>query len=409
MSDPFKGTQVNKLEGGLGRKAANKDSVALLVIASSVAASSLAVNVAKKVLDLTAAEGLGIDASYDDTNDVLAHHHISEVFRINPDADLYVMLSNGTSREDNILEAVRTFPDIKIIAFAATIIANPTAIATEVASFQTAIVAELLTDKILIDTCLIAGDVILPTTAPADYPSLRTLDSENVSVIIAQDPKIASIKSAYANYAAIGTALGALTRRGVNENLGSVDINNKPTYAKGLDYFSLTDVGRELWMNASLQSGKTIASLTSAERSSLNEMGYNFVANYAGYNGFYFSNSLTATAATSDYAYIENNRVWNKAARGVRNALLPRVKSNILKDPTTGFIKATEAKELEVLAEKPLREMVTAGEISGFDVYVNPEQALISETPLKVTGEIVYNGIVFAFDFDLGGAQSISN
>jgi hypothetical protein len=409
MADPFKGTTVNKLEGGLGRTVANTDGVFLLVIAGAVATASVDLNVAEKVLDLQAAEALGIDATYDDTNDILAHHHISEAFRVNPDAQMYLMLSDGTNLAANICTAVRTYPDIKIIGFAETITATPTAIATQVALFQTDVVDELENDKILIDTCLIGGDQFASATAIADYPTLRTLDAENVAVIIAQDPAVASIKAEYANYTAIGTALGALSRRSVNENLGSVDIANKPNYAKGLDYFSLTDVNRGLWMNASIQSGKTVASLTSAERAALNEKGYNFVGNYAGYAGFYFSNSVTATAATSDYTYIENNRVWNKAARAVREALLPRVKSNILKDTTTGFIKDTEAKELEVLAEKPLQNMVSAGEISGYDVYVNPAQALVDETPLQVTGEIVYNGIAFSFEFDLGGAQSLSN
>jgi hypothetical protein len=406
--DPFNGTTINKLDGGLGRKAANLDNVSLLVIESTVPATDLAIGTAKEVIDLKAAEQLGINASFDDTNNLLAHHHISEVFRINPDAKLYVLFTDGVTRNATIVEAVRTFPDIKLIAYANHVIITPVAIATQVADFQTKVVDVLATDKMLIDVVIIESDMIDDATAISAYPDLRALAAPNVAVCIAQDTTVAASNAAFANYAAIGSALGALSRRSVNENLGSVDVNNKPAYAKGLNYFSLTDVNTGRWLNTSLQSGRTFASLTNAERTELNEKGYIFAGNYAGFVGFYFSNSPVCTAATSDYAYIENNRVWNKAARGIRQALLPRVKRNLLKDPATGFIKQSEVKELEQLALVPLQDMITAEEISGAVVYINPAQSLVDETPLQVSGKIQYNGIIFEFNFDLGGTTSIS-
>jgi hypothetical protein len=80
----------------------------------------------------------------------------------------------------------------------------------------------------------------------------------------------------------------------------------------------------------------------------------------------------------------------------------------LLKDPATGFIKQSEVKELEQLALVPLQDMITAEEISGAVVYINPAQSLVDETPLQVSGKIQYNGIIFEFNFDLGGTTSIS-
>ena len=405
--DPFNGATVNRVDGGLGRTTANSDNVSLLVIGNAIATAGLPLNAVKRVLDLKDLETMGITASYDDVNSILAHHHASEVFRLNPDVELYVVSTTPVSRNVEIVKAVRTFPQIKLLAIAANVTASPVAIAVEVAALKLEVIDELLQDKIRIDSILIGSDQFTAATAISAYPDLRALNTPNVSVILGQDPAVAAIKTAYANYAAVGTALGALSRRGVNENLGSVDANDKPDYAKGLNYWTLSDIARGLFLTAALQSGKNFAALTAAERQALNEKGYIFIGGYAGFAGFYFSNSPTCTAVTSDYAYIENNRVWNKAARGVRTALLPRVKRNVLKDPETGFVKTSEARELESVASKPLQDMVNAGEISAGDVYINPAQAFVGETALEVKATIVYNGIVFEFNVDLSGAQNI--
>ncbi|PIV19407.1 MAG: hypothetical protein COS42_00385, partial [Flavobacteriales bacterium CG03_land_8_20_14_0_80_35_15] len=129
---------------------------------------------------------------------------------------------------------------------------------------------------------------------------------------------------------------------------------------------------------------------------------YIFVGFYNGYPGFYFNDSHTCIIKTSDYSRIENNRVWDKAADLVRIALLPRVKSNLLKDPATGFIRDIEATELEVMAEKAIDQMTSAGEISGRDVYVDPKQDITNDVALKIKGELVFNNIIHEMSFDLG-------
>jgi len=81
---------------------------------------------------------------------------------------------------------------------------------------------------------------------------------------------------------------------------------------------------------------------------------------------------------------------------------LPRVKSNLLKDPATGFIRDIEATELEVMAEKAIDQMTSAGEISGRDVYVDPKQDITNDVALKIKGELVFNNIIHEMSFDLG-------
>lgn len=405
--DPFNGVSVNKVDGGLGRVNPSQDGTALLVIESSVAPSGIALNEVTRLLSVKEAEENGITPTYDDTNDVLAHYHIDEAFRINPDIYLFVLFLDDVTNYAAINAAIRETEIVRIVGICENKTVAPLIdVASKAPAYQSNVVDELAGEKLRIDAVLVSSEITDDTAAISTYPTLRDLQSENVSVIVGTDKAIADASAVLSN-SAIGTAIGALSRRAVDENLGSVDIANKPDYAKGQNYFSLTDLAKGRFIQAQLQAGQLITSLNSAERKDLNDKGYIFVGYYAGFQGYYFSNSCTATELSSDYAYIENNRVWNKAARGIRQALLPRVKSSILKDRDTGYIRNTEAKDLEQLAAAPLEAMMAADEISGYEVVIDRTQILIDETPLKVAGQIVANGVVFSFEFDLGLTDKI--
>lgn len=405
--DPFNGVSVAKVDGGLGRVNPSLDGTALLVIESSVAPSGLALGAVRRLLSVKEAEELGITAAYDDTNDLLAHYHIDEAFRINPDIYLFVLFLSDVGNYAAINAAIRETEIVRIIGICENKTTGPlTDLATKVPAYQTNVVNELAEEKLRIDAILVSGEITDDTAAISTYPTLRALESENISVIVGADKAIVDASAVLTN-SAIGTAVGALSRRNVDENLGSVDIDNKPNYAKGQNYFSLTDLGKGRFVQATLQAGQLITALGSAERKDLNDKGYIFIGHYAGFQGYYFSNSCTATVLSSDFCYIENNRVWNKAARGIRQALLPRVKSSILKDRDTGYIRTTEAIDLERLASAPLELMLSADEISGYEVVIDRTQILIDETPLKVAGQIVANGVVFSFEFDLGLTDKI--
>lgn len=140
----------------------------------------------------------------------------------------------------------------------------------------------------------------------------------------------------------------------------------------------------------------------------MNDKGYIYAASYEGYAGVYFQNSPTATAKTSDYAYIENNRVWNKAARIIRQALIPVVKGTVKKDPQTGFIRSTTISYWEGLVNKALENMIIDDEISGFDFYINPKQIVNDESPVTGKAQIVADGIVHEFEIDLGLTNQIN-
>jgi len=55
------------------------------------------------------------------------------------------------------------------------------------------------------------------------------------------------------------------------------------------------------------------------------DKGYIIAGSYPGYSGVFFSGSATCVEKASDYAYSENNRVRNKAARLIRLTMMPEI------------------------------------------------------------------------------------
>lgn len=396
------GVTVNRLNGGLGRKNPSTDGVMLIVIGGAVAASGLALKTAKEIIAVDEAVALGIDPSFDDTNDILAHHHIDEFFRVSPNGNLFVVLDDGTLTNEALKNIIKANATIKGFGVVRNTAAAPADMDAYVSGYQT-IVNDLRAESRKISAVLVEGGVFNSATLISDYPNIRDYNAENVSIVIAQDPIIRAVKTEHETYAAVGTALGAISVRNVNENIGSLDIENKPSAFRGNATYPLTDAERQRWLTAKLQDGKDVSDLSGVEIKALATKGYIYVNFYNGYPGYFFTDSHTCTESASDYSRIENNRVWDKGATLGRTALMPRVKGNLLKDPDTGFMREIEAKELEALAVNTIeKNMVATGEISGVDIYINPEQSVSDDSPLKIKGQILFNDILHEMDFDLG-------
>lgn len=397
----LEGVKINRLNGGLGRKNPSTDGVCLLIIGGAVAATGLALKVAKELISIDDAVALGITPAFDDTNDILAHHHIDEFFRVNPNGNLFVVLDNNTITTAEIKNILKENSTIKAIGFVRNAALAPADMNVYVSAYQT-MVNELRAESRHISAVLVEGGIFSNATLISAYPDARTYEAENVSIIIAQDPIIRAVKTQHETYAAIGTALGAISVRGVNENIGSLDIENKPFAFKGASVYPLTDTDKLRWLSAKLQDGRDFSSLTITEINALAAKGYILVGFYNGFSGYYFTDSHTCIESASDYSRIENNRVWDKAATLGRTALLPRVKGNLLKDPATGFIREIEATELQSLAENAIKTMEASGEISGVSIFIDPKQTISDDSPLVVKGQVLFNDILHSMEFDLG-------
>lgn len=406
----FKGVNINKLEGMLGGDNPNTDAHMALVYALSSGdlAGSTVLNTGYQLKEIKDLEDLGFTASHDANKKILVHHHVSEFFRLAPQGTLTLVLTEAgaLTYESEAFVPIKEDRDIKAIGLVGFGI-DFNAGVNEVEDLQE-LVDDFSASKRLIDAILIEGEGVLDST---DYfginslPDYRAKKAPNISVVIAQDPSIASLESEYKFYAAVGAALGMIAVRQVNENMGSVNILRKPEGKKGTENYPLTGGGR--WESASLSDGRPFSSLSFTEQRTLNEKGYIYAGNFEGYEGVYFSGSATCVEMASDYAYIENNRTWNKAARLIRKTLIPLVRGIVKKDPNTGYIKASVISEWEAKVNKALERMMIADEISGYEVVIDPKQLPTEQNPLKVQAKVVKDGIVHEFDVDLGLVNSI--
>ncbi|MFY0714125.1 hypothetical protein J1D01_10640 [Seonamhaeicola sp. NFXS20] len=403
----FKGVIINKLNGGLGRRNASEDNIFILAACMPLTGTSLVAYKSQELLQVSDAEALGVNAAFDANEKVLVYNEIKEFFTYCPDGILHLipcaedLTPSALVALDDFKTAVRNIPEGKVIGIMNTTTTVPD-IDDEVEPVQT-FVNNFKSEFRYIDAVILEGKGEDAAITPiANYPDLRAKNAPNVSVSIAQDPSVASIDAAYTKYAAVGSVLGMLAVRQVNENLGSVDILNKPDDFKGREDYPLTIDGSTSWEAAQLSDGNPFETLSNADQKSLTDSGYIYAGSFNGYGGVFFNNAPTCVEKADDFAYIENNRVWNKATRLIRNTLLPKVRGIVKKDPTTGFIKSSTIADWNSRLNKALETMITDNEISGFDFYINPKQVLAEDSPLKVKGQILVDGIVFEFEVDLG-------
>ncbi|MCT4580837.1 MAG: DUF2586 family protein [Flavobacteriales bacterium] len=415
----FQGPKNKKKNGGLSRRNASTDGV-MGILFGGIATSKIALGQVKKLIQPSDAEDLDLNAAYDANNGVLVYHHIKEFFRLSPNGTLYIMLvTQGTSltnmcdvNNDNLKKLIldplvnREAKSFGVVLNPDTTTYTPTitngidADATAAVVKAQELVDALKEDAIYVDSVLIEGRDAGGTISTME--DMRTKSSENISVIIASDPSIRALDNAYAKYAAVGAGLGMLSVRKVHENLGSVNIIEKPDTKKGDESYPLTDTTAGVWLTASLSNGTLISAINRTEQKVLEDKGYIFAGFYEAYAGIYFNDSPTAVELADDYAYIEMNRVWNKAARYVRRALTPKMKSTINVDSTTGFIAPSTIADWENAALKHTGQMLKDDEISGLSISIDPKQNVLSGNPIIIKISITPKGIAREIVNELG-------
>lgn len=399
-----------KVNGGLGRTATTTDNVSMLVVAMSIAGSTLVYGQAKQLLEAKDAEVFGLTEATDANNKTLAYHHISENFRLAPESTLYILPveANSTiqSKIDVVLQALKKNRTIKGVGFAG-FTNDLSTLPGEVDAIQTNLVTEAAKEGIDIDYVILEGRGAEEPILINDLVDLSTKQAPNASIVVAQDRDVAAMDPVYKNYAAVGAFLGMVNVRNVAENVGSVNIEKKPIGSVTFDTYPLTSSGSGKFINVGLSDGTPMENLTNTQVKALNDKKYIFAGQYEAEADFYFSNSPTCVAVVSDYSYIERNRTWNKAKRLISRTLLPKVKSKVPKDPTTGFVKTTTISNWETLLEAALDQMVKDDEISGYSLFLDSQQFPDESTPFKVQCSLVAHGIVHEFEVSLGLTNNV--
>lgn len=419
--DEFQGPVISKPNGRLGRRNPSTDSVMGLVAGGVAVAGKVALGQIVKLIQPGDAAALGINAAYDANNDVLVYHHIQRYFFYNPDATLYLMLvaqdttltsmCSSAGAVHTLLTDEATAGTIRVVG-----VVKNASVATVPGDFSNGLLTDVLeaivgaqsvldtlaSEANYVDNILLEG-VLSSTATIGTLPSLRTLACDSVSVCVAADPAVYSATGAYA---AIGSALGMLSIRKVSECLGSVDVISKPAARRGTNTYPLTSTASGYFLGAALSNGRAFAKLSTADKSALSDKGYIYAGKFAGFDGVYFNDSHTCTEASSDYAYIEDSRVWNKATRLLRAGILPVFRGQVEVDASTGYMTAGTTASFEAKGRRAVMPMAANGEISGEPtVTIAPNQDVVGTSKVSLELSYVRQAILRKLDAVVGAVN----
>ena len=208
-------------------------------------------------------------------------------------------------------------------------------------------------------------------------PDLATLTANKVSSIIGQDGGgLGSFlfKTTGKSVTQLGIALGLLSKSAVSEDFGEpAKFNLSNGYEDAIPAFA----------NGQLL---TDPLLSDSALDAIDTKRHIFGQTYIGYGGTFFNDNHTAIIQTSDYAYINDNRVIDKATRGIYVALIPYLKSKLLKN-ADGTLADTTIQFLQGIAIQPLFQMSRdgdLGEVVASDVYIDPTQDVTATNKLII-------------------------
>ena len=404
---------VNIQRGTIGASVnGNRDSiVGLLATGVAVAAdeangiSGIALGQTVKLTSLTDAEAYGINEAYDSTNSLSVYRHISEFYRMFPNGTLYLMLYSGNMEAAFAEEFAKKLivdanGEIRILGIANTPATGETSYLN---GFPEDVFGSIQLAQQLYDWAfstfrpcqvILEGRDFNATNAAAAQDlrnitiSNQVLEAFKVSVCIAQDWKYADgLDAIRKKMADLGTMLGSIAKKAVNENIGEVEGGN------------LVDVTNNKWLVAGLSNHQTVAGWDS-QLEALDSKGYVFAISYTGIAGYYWNNDHTCTPIKKDkdgyfneYT-ISYGRTHDKAVRDLRTCLLPKVKSTQPVDPSTGKLPQALVTYFERLADDDVfNTMAAEGLITAGKTTVDPNSdLLISPRELNVSFVLVPTG-----------------
>lgn len=336
----------------------------------------------------------GVDAFFD-----VMHYHVSEYFRIQPKGDLYIGIYAVTGGIDlSKIEEVQNFAlgEIRQIAVYDH---NTTFSSGQIATLQTS--ADNLANAEKRCSVLYAADFTGLTLSA--LPNLRALNSDRVSVVIGEDSSVDSLgvksigkdlvdEKAY-SITTLGACLGAVSLASVSENIANIE------------RFNLVQ-GLEL-LEPGFAEGTKFRAITEALETQLHDYGYIYIKYHQGISGTYFNDSSTCQLLTDDFAYIEALRAIDKAIRGVRAALLPKLMGQLFVD-ADGKLDFTTISIFESVAQKPVDDMVISQELSAAKIVIDPDQDVLSTSEVAVTAELIPVGIARKIVLKIGFTTALS-
>jgi hypothetical protein len=321
----------------------------------------------------------------------ILYYHVNEFFRIQPKGQLFVGIypvSDATTFASITLMQNVALGKLRQVG----VYQKTTTFATtQVTTLQSVINANVVNHKPLE---VIYQGLMTSATSLNTLADLRALNAANVSVVLGQDGANNGYRLWLASNVSIGclgTTLGAVALANVNEDIawtGKFNVSN-------VEFDTLA------FANGAVYSAQSDGLIDN-----LNSLGYIILKKFVSYEGSYFNDSHTCVAVSNDFAYIENNRTFNKAIRNLRVFLLPQLASPI-KLNSNGTLTEDVIGFYETLCAQALDVMQRNAEVSAYKITIDPTQNVLSTSKLVISVAIVPLGVARTIQVNVGFTLSI--
>lgn len=387
-----------KGEGGLARTLASKDHYSAIIIYSTTKPASWGEDDTKEIVSLAAAEALGITSDSATALIKALHYHLKRFFAVytyngvSPKLWLTIADEPATTYDFAEITTTQNFANGEIRTFG--IFLAEALSTTMIDTIQTVLAALDVAHKPCSAIVSFDMSAVVDWTSVAD---LRTLTDNKVSVTIGQDGggdgnTLYNAGSLGFSLGDVGSVLAWASIKSVHENIGWPD------------QFPVAFDGE---FDVPALSNGDLISENEAVLDGLNTKGYIFLRKHVGLSGSFFNDSHTAVAVSSDYAYLENNQVIDKAIRGVYQNLINQINSPLSVDPDTGKLDLTTVGFFENEGGKALSTMVSDGELSGYSVDIDPDQNVLSTSTINVNIQLVPIGVARTIAVTIGFSLTV--
>lgn len=389
---------ITRTNGNLVRSLAGEDHISGLVfysatlpVADGGAPEFTATERIHTISSIETAEKYGITADAAAWETKVLHYILESIFNMNPGVSLYVGIFKPAA-------GTNAFSEIKLIQNFAGGRLRQVGVWNGAVELSETIVNSLQS----VATTLEAQNKplsILYAPKVADVTSLESYAKagrKNVSVIIAQDGEGTAAalykdaaNAAKASVSALGDLLGAVSKAKVHQSVAWVE--QFPTNIAV----------------AAFGDGTKYRDLDTATIEELDADRFIFCRTYDGFAGTFFNDNHTLDLPTSDYAYISDVRTMDKAVRGIRSYLLPKLGRPMKVDASTGKLERTAVEHLITTGNKALEDMERDGELSGYKFDIDPDQNILSTSRVRGVIKNVPVGVMRNLDLEIGFAPSI--
>lgn len=391
---------ITRTNGNIVRSLAGEDHISGLVfysatlpIATEGVAGFTTTERIHAISSIETAEKYGITADAAAWETKVLHYTLASIFNMNPGVSLYVGIFKPATGGANAFSEIKQMQNyaggrLRQVGVWNGAVELSDTLVNSLQSVRATLEAQ---NKPL--SILYAPKIADVTALPAN---LAKIGRSGVSVIIGQDGAGVAAElyadaanAAKASVSALGDLLGAVSKAKVHESIAWVE-----SFPTNIAVPAFGD-------------GKKYRDLDEAVIETLDTSRYIFLRTYDGLAGSFFNDNHTLDEPTSDYAYINDVRTMDKAVRGVRTYLLPKLGRPMKVDADTGKLERTAVEHLITTGNKALEEMEKAGELSGYRFDIDPDQNILATSRVRGVIKNVAVGVMRNLDLEIGYATSV--